>query len=957
MNPVSPAAASLWAKYDKARDSSMPLHVHMSDSAGVALRVWDDWVPAFVRRDLAAAVGNEDSARRMLSWLAAVHDLGKATPAFAIQVPTLTDAIAWNQLAFPTNLQGREVLPHSLGSQILLERWLLGRGWDAGIARSYAIVPGGHHGVPPTTTALNAARDRSRWLGDTGAWRAAQDELAEFAAELADVPDLLDRWSQRHLPKTAQVTLTALVIVADWLASDAELFPYGADAVGLDATSRVADAWVRLQLPSPWHAVPLDPDDEILHARFDLPRDARLRPVQRAALDMLNGNPAARLLIIEAPMGVGKTETALLAAEDLAARNGSGGVAFALPSMATTDAIFTRLESWVSRLPDARGAGRRQTTFLAHGKARLNEVFRRVAVLRRLMSVSDEASGSDVVVVHEWLRGRKRGALANFVAATIDQILFSALKTRHVVLRHLALTGKVVVIDEVHASDHYMGVYLRRALSWLGAHGTPVILLSATLPPEARAALVTAYLGGDGPPATTPASGSFLARPRRTTGETTIAAPPRRPAWAADRRYPLLTAATPAGEITTRHVPGEGETTAVRLESFPDDLESLVARLRTDLSEGGSVAVIRNTVRRAQETFTALRDALPSADVVLVHSRFLAVDRMAIETRLRSVLGPSGGAGELVRFGGRPLIVVGTQVLEQSLDIDADLMVSDLAPADLLLQRMGRLHRHERANRAPSLREPRMLITGLESWEATPPRPESGTLAVYTAYPLLRTLAVLREPLEAGTAIRLPEDIAPLVAETFEPSAPPPPGWESAVADAESLWRARIADKEARAATFLLPRPDDEKPTLVGWLEAGVGNLDEDSAQGQAQVRDAEESLEVLVVRRVDSEIRLLPWVRDGAVVPTDSRPDPESAYAVAESSVRLPSTLSRPWMAARVIGALEQNGFPGWQQSEVLRGQLVLVLDEELRAEVAGETLRYDRDLGLVQGPKGGNT
>lgn len=213
--------------------------------------------------------------------------------------------------------------------------------------------------------------------------------------------------------------------------------------------------------------------------------------------------PGPGVMVVEAPMGIGKTEAALAAAEVLAYRFHCGGLIVALPTMATTDAMFGRVLAWVRSLPSPH----QLSMYLAHSKAALND---EAGTLPRHCAghlYDEQGKASAAAVAMGWLSGRKKGVLSTFVVATIDQVLFGALRSRHLALRHLALAGKVVIVDEVHAADAYMRAYLCRALQWLGAYGTPVVLLSATLPPDQREELLNAYESGRRPPQ--PAKGNL----------------------------------------------------------------------------------------------------------------------------------------------------------------------------------------------------------------------------------------------------------------------------------------------------------------------------------------------------------------------------------------------------------------------------------------------------------------
>lgn len=184
-----------------------------------------------------------------------------------------------------------------------------------------------------------------------------------------------------------------------------------------------------------------------------------------------------------------------MCAEVLARRSGLGGVFFGLPTMATSNPMFSRVREWLNAVP----AKNRSSITLAHSKAALNEEYQQLMPWNAAMPVYDDAATTQheaSAVVHEWFLGRKRAILANHVVGTIDQALFTGLKAKHVVLRHLGLASKVVIIDEVHAADVYMREYLKVVLEWLGAYRTPVILMSATLPPAQRHQLALAYAKG-----------------------------------------------------------------------------------------------------------------------------------------------------------------------------------------------------------------------------------------------------------------------------------------------------------------------------------------------------------------------------------------------------------------------------------------------------------------------------
>ncbi|MFI7179238.1 type I-E CRISPR-associated protein Cse1/CasA [Streptomyces spororaveus] len=935
------AARSVWAKHDRDTEKWLQLWRHMADSAAMAERLWDEWVPHNVRALIAESLpGGYADARVLMVWLAAIHDIGKATPAFACQVDQLASRMRDEGLDMPTAKQfgdSRKRAPHGLAGQVILEEWLERRGWSPRGAMAFAVAVGGHHGVPPGHDAFPYLHQHTELLRTPGSseplWHRVQTDLLDACAAAYGARDRLDHWRTVKLPQPVQVVLSALVIMADWIASNSDLFLLFPEERPRSDAERIESAWRGIELPPPWSPRAVtESADELFEGRFALPGP---RPLQEEALRLAHAATSPALMIIEAPMGEGKTEAALAVAEVFAARTGAGGCFVALPTRATANAMYGRLRHWLRRLP----GDEEHTVSLAHSKAVLNDDFARDlrAGARTIAAVdldgasesvrserADQHIAASELVAHQWLRGRKKGMLAPFVVGTIDQLLFAGLKSRHLALRHLALAGKVVVIDEVHAYDAYMNEYLERVLSWLGAYKVPVVMLSATLPVDRRQALALAYTGVD-------------------EGHRELAE---------DLSYPLISVVSADNAtLTGRPAAAADRRTEIRLERLDDGIGILADRLETELDGGGCALVVRNTVDRVLRAAEVLRERFGADAVVTVaHSRFVDLDRARKDEDLGARFGPTGN-----RPPGRH-IVVASQVAEQSLDIDFDLLVTDLAPVDLILQRMGRLHRHRRGDgqcqRPLRLRVPRCLITGVD-WAAETPTPVDGSAAVYGSHALMRSLAVLHRHL-AGAPVVLPDHISPLVQSAYSPSRPPvPESWVEAMEAALATHEQTMAGQRRRAQTFRIDQVRRPGRSLVGWIDAGVGDAD-DSRSGRAQVRDGEESFEVLVVqRRRDGTYATLPWLEGGLGgldLPTDAVPTPRAARAVAASALRLPYHFYRPWLIDRVIDELERFCPAAWQvkESHTLAGELFLVLDEDCQTRLAGFGLRYTQTDGL---------
>ena len=886
----------LWAKKSKEGSYWLPLTVHLKDTAEVAKKLWSKWVPENVKQVIAASIGGSvHDAKMFFIFLAMAHDIGKATPVFQakrnFKTPDLDKRIYERLLQGGFKVKENreeyseyEKTPHALASQLLLEESKnLGLS-DANLCRNAAVILGAHHGKPPNDGYPEVLGSYRIYFGcGVKAWINAQRELIRLALEhggyksLADVP-------RPTVP--GQVLLSGLLIMADWIASDENKFPLvPLDCPSkIDSVKRAQDGWEQLNLPDRWIPFNIRYDEGLYRDRFH--HFSTPNEMQKAALQAANIISKPGIMVIEAPMGLGKTEAALVVAEIFRDKNDSGGVFFALPTQATSDGIFPRLQAWIENLDF--DSDEKHSINLVHGKAQFNDEFTKLMLFDGKADVSWDDEEDRAAFVHQWFNGRKKALLADFATGTIDQLLLMALKQKHVMLRHLGLAGKVVIIDECHAYDAYMSQYLKTALKWLGVYGVPVIVLSATLPVDTRREVVCAYLGKE-----------------KITGE-----------WAQSHAYPLITY-TDDGEVKYHKVKSDEKKLIVKVERLA--LSDAADRLDDLLSDGGCAGVIMNTVQRAQDMARALRQRFGEDKVRLIHSRFIATDRLATEKELRDVLG---------RKGARPykLIVVGTQVLEQSLDIDFDVIVTDVAPMDLLLQRIGRLHRHERI-RPEKLRDPICLVTGIDGDGF-----DKGIDSVYSKHLLMRTRDLL--DLDNRRTVSIPEEIADLVNAAYDKNVEPTKEKEE--------WEKAIRDSERKAETFRMGIPM-EKPdkTIVNWLCINVGD-DASGKRGDAAVRDSYDSVEVLVVKESCGEFSMM----DGTRLPKTELDD-ELAKQLARQKVALPRMLSHQGTIEELENITRKNA-PFWQNSPWISGELFLILDNNNSSTLCGHKLIYTRSDGL---------
>lgn len=932
---------SLWGKKGMNGEPTwLPLIMHLADTAEIGKLLWDEWLCDGAKCNIAnhcyyngtpSESEKLQQARALFIFLCAAHDLGKATPAFQTKgakvshyglecesdfperqdaCKRLDDMIAHAQhelgLSCQSDLIDRSRTPHALCSQVILQRLYSG---STKHAKNIAAILGAHHGKPQDSLEkdLDESYAYNFYNGISGKskWQSVQKALAEWAIGTTGI---FSKFEALPCPsQTASVELTGLLIMADWISSNESLCPYmiyGMPFTKEMSVKRASCAWKNLGLTIKWSPLrDLSFANSVIDYytnRFDITVP---NTMQEKIIDIARTQKDGGILVVEAPMGYGKTEAALSAAEILAFKSKRTGIFFALPTQATSNGIFPRLRDWVSVLNDHS-----HSIHLFHSKAEFNEEW--TALNESFIDdESPETSETQTLIVNQWFSGRKKTMLADFVVGTIDQLLMGALKQKHFMLRHLGLTNKVVIIDECHAYDAYMSNYLERILSWLGIYHIPVIVLSATLPVEKRKTLIDAYRH---------------TRYALDEDETII------PEWMSTRAYPLITSAEIGSSLPVCFpITITSPKTDILLEHIGDDERiDIISKIH---KTGGCIGIIMNTVSRAQTFAQECRKIFGNDAVLLFHSRFTSPDRARIEAQLTRWLGKPSPKTERPEFK----IIIGTQVLEQSLDIDFDVMITDIAPMDLLLQRMGRLHRHNRS-RPKGVEMPVCYILDKRAEKF-----ERGASVIYGTCLLMRTQSLLPDK------ITLPDDISPLVQDTYNFDFNPC-GDIPEYTEAKKQYDQRISNKRARAQTYCISDPQKGKlSSVLGMLKTAAN-----ASAGEEAVRDLENTLEVIVIQRCsDGYIHIL----DNEMTPVarEETPSNDLAWEISKYRVSLPMNLcgEANGQRERTISALEQssNTVFTWLKARYLKGELFLILDENgENHDIDGFVISYTKENGL---------
>lgn len=731
-----------WAKTNREKieglpeDWTHPLWAHLIDVGSAAQVLWEQFLPQSLKQNMADGIGMSlaDAGKFLSVWIG-LHDLGKGTPNFqGMHEPSKQRQL---QAGFIYHERPNR-LHHGHASIAIVWNWLRSKNLphDTLLDATAACV-GIHHGKlcqsdcwesVAEDTSLNAV------LGNT-MWKQAQQELAEsvFTAWGAEWPNL-DQFDSIGTAKNPWpdwlMAFAGWTTLADWLGSMQRCYD-----IHVQATDTLSDyiASSREGALLAYETAGLNQQANLRALPFSDHFGFPPRPLQTIVCKLPLRTDAPNLVIVEAPTGEGKTEAAFY----LTARVG-GGIYIAMPSQSTSDGLFPRMGSFIQGDPKKHLAaahdGETAALRLVHGNDLLNEdALSLLEIDKNTALVNDPAPGdeSDQPDAHaksrllSWFMPKKRALLVPYGVGTVDQLFLGVLHARHFFLRLFALVGKTVVFDEVHAYDTYMNTLFIQLLRWLHALDVNVVVLSATLPSATRAQIMSAWDGIDPTPADKEAP------------------------------YPITWHVT-GGKVTDNPFdPTPDREQHLTIQWCDDSVETIVAQARFLLEQDATVLVICNKVDRAQAIFAALDD-----DTLL-----LEADRMLLHARMPQAWRKEREKAALNRFGkDRPArrgLLVGTQVIEQSLDLDADAMITDLAPVDLLLQRAGRLHRHQRDDRPARFSKPILYVACAAADDNELPDVDtiSGGGHIYGRALLWKTRAVLR--LWGGWALPLGDGFRP----------------------------------------------------------------------------------------------------------------------------------------------------------------------------------------------------
>ena len=678
MKDSPPTYFRYWGKAFQDNESGHTYHLLPHHCLDVAAIGWILLQPKkLLCQRLAAQLGVEPKwLRDFFVFCMALHDIGKFSRSFqGIKADLSPDLVKANPRMQYT--ERHDTLGFWLWSKILsvqLEKSLPGNGkWLNNIGPWLEIVTG-HHGMPPKKSG-----------GRYEDFFEQEDEEAAcyFARDIHDhfLPDfeytiLFDKSVKQRL-KIVSWQLAGITVLADWLGSNQDYFKYRSKS------EELSGYWHNQALPSAEHAIqsiPPKPKPSRFQGLNNLfPLIKHPTPLQDYAISgPLNDKP--QLFILEDVTGAGKTEAAMVLTHRLLNAGLADGLYVALPTMATANSMYQRLSKVYRKIYDPSEL---PSLILAHGARDLSDAFRQSVIFPENratdLNYTERHDGEKQELTatsycNAWVAdNRKKALLADVGVGTLDQALLAVLPARHQSLRLLGLGRKVLLVDEVHAYDSYMQRLLDALLEFHARQGGSVIMLSATLPQTMRENLVAAFhrgLGGDAP-------------------------------VIVSNDYPLATHTPVANGCEIPIDTREEVKRTVVIEQLETE-EEAIDQIKKAISKGECVCWIRNTVKAARKIYDILAncDWLQKNRLHLFHSRFAMIDRQRIEADTVNLFGEKSN-----HENRKGQVLIATQVVEQSLDLDFDVLISDLAPIDLIIQRTGRLRRHIRDVQGNRLRD------------------------------------------------------------------------------------------------------------------------------------------------------------------------------------------------------------------------------------------------------------
>lgn len=638
----------------------------------------------------------DEQVASFIAYLVSLHDIGKIEALFQEKSPEQAECL--KKYGMYVDQRNYENVRHERTSNIIMQNIWRAQAQERRAVKTFAEILGAHH----------QGKHGKEGSPNRDGWRTLQNELEIqmrnlFLGETLEIPAV-----EKGLEAKIQALLLGITILSDWIASG-KVF---SDAEAWISTEH-AEKMIVEKTEAFLQESQLAPCPETWASTFcgvwpNIPQ-VGMRPLQAEMERVFHENKGRyRVILVEAPMGEGKTEAGLYAAVQMMKQWRKDGFYVALPTAATSNQMVERMRALLQENSID------STVRLLHSMAWLTDT----QVTEQMYSEEEQNE------IHRWLAPVRRGLLGQYAVGTVDQAMLAATTAKYGVLRLLGLSNKVLVIDEIHSYDVYMMEIIVRLLEWCKALEIPVVMLSATLPPELKEKLLRPYTK-----------------------------------HSATQRYPAITAVSEDEQLEVYPIQHTVKTRTVTVKLVPclHDPERIAKLAVEQVKHGGCICVLMNTMGDAQAVYQATK-RLFDGDLMLFHAQFPVKRRAELENQCIRKFGKDKSSRP------KQAILVATQVVEQSLDVDFDGMITAVAPIDLLIQRMGRIFRHEDTPRPKE-------IPGPVQWVLVPDAEQEfgANEAIYPPCLLRQTIHLL----EQRRTVRIPEDLAELVAKGYDMEAAP----------------------------------------------------------------------------------------------------------------------------------------------------------------------------------------
>ncbi|EPG75085.1 CRISPR-associated helicase Cas3 [Leptospira fainei serovar Hurstbridge str. BUT 6] len=910
----------LWGKANKDEFGKLtwhPLVYHMLDVAAVA---WI-WLEADkqLRRIFTDLFGWNEYSLQTFGLATALHDIGKASLGFQNKIPEIAKEAniqysgAFNKHFDHGAFGGEWILnrmeteyPNKEGilfNETFQNLWKSSCWHHGSLILNYENYSKDSYNEPKfnPNQGLEISQNRIHYFRSE-IIKYVLDAITDYKAEIKTI----EKISASDLRFFA-----GFVSVCDWVGSDSSHFTYC--NISLDpkvyfhnAKEKAKEALSEFDLISKIQK-------PFMRFQELFPEIKTPRPLQKT-IESINFTGKPYLLIIEAPTGEGKTESALFAHS----KGYNKGFFFGLPTQGSANQISNRVNRFLIHNLKVN-----QKAILAHGTAWLN---REVKEDGKYGSSKNNIENTAESELSEWFFSKKRTLLAPYGVGTIDQAMLAALNVKHGFVKLFGLSGKTLIIDEVHAYDSFMLPIIERLLEWCASLRANVILLSATLPSSMKERLLCAY------------STKKLIFQRD--------------------KYPLISYIEKDSENLLEHSniqTRKEEIISIQFATHEKgNISEIANKILESIQNEGNVLWICNTIQKAQQVYSYLKDYKTQTSdtfyLKLFHSRFKFKDRKSIEQEIESLFGPENSNEK--RSRPKRGILIATQVAEQSLDIDFDYLVTDIAPIDLLLQRLGRIHRHNRINRASRFSEPSVLIlipASLEEFKSFS--------SMYYEFTIAKTLAALSET----PKIRLPQMYRNFVEEVYSTKIPKKESFKLGeidlsiqVKDWNNLYDKLEKSQEELDTKGSKGRIPSVKTNIEDILQDTLLS-EEDNAYFVAKTRDGDSTLQLIPVHSNENKYLLDDTLQLTEKIPEKLSLQLQKFLAENTISVSSPRSFVRNILKSPTFLA---NGstLTKWQNKlnkiGPLKGKYFILLDQDRTISHSfGKNeyhIQYDTEFGL---------